>query len=341
MTKKIRFWVFGAMCCVSRIAAAQGLPDAETLFRDGKALMQQGKIAEACDAFEASEQADHSVATVLSLADCRDKNRQYASAWSLFLQADSQTRTDPSKAALNRTARARAAAIEPRLSYLTVSVSNENRIEGLTLTRNGKAFDPMLWNRALAVDGGDYIIAGRAPGHEPWQTTAHVAAERARVSVEVPKFKDLGKLISPPAATAAPATEPDETEPSGDEVVRPAGMFTTRRKIALGVAGAGVIGVVTGVVFGVSAKHDQDDAYKLCPTAATPCAQADQANALLKSGRSRALEANVAFGIGAAVAIGAGVLWFTGAPDRENPRRVSVVPSVAPGEAGVALIGRF
>ena len=78
-----------------------------------------------------------------------------------------------------------------------------------------------------------------------------------------------------------------------------------------------------------------------CPIPATPYPRADQSNALIKSSHSQALEANVAFGIGAAAAIGAGVLWFVGAPDEENPRRVSVVPSVVPGETGVVVMGRF
>jgi len=101
------------------------------------------------------------------------------------------------------------------------------------------------------------------------------------------------------------------------------------------------ISAVAGVVLGLSASAKQDDAHKLCPNMATPCAQADRANALLSTGRSRAVEANVAFGIGAAAAIGAGVLWFTGGSEAEHARHVSVVPHVAHGESGIAILGRF
>src|ERR1051326_9067839 len=109
-------------------AWGQASPQAEALFRDGKRLMKDGKLAEACAAFEGSEHAEHNVATVLSLADCREKNHQYASAWALFLQADSQTRSDPTKATLNVTAKNRARALEPKLSYLTINVPDESRI---------------------------------------------------------------------------------------------------------------------------------------------------------------------------------------------------------------------
>jgi hypothetical protein len=160
MVKRIGSWVVVVLCWVAAPATAQVRPEAETLFRDSKTLMQQGQIAEACELFEASETAEHNVATVLSLADCRDRNHQYATAWTLFLQAYSQTRTDASKAALNRTAKARAAVLELKLSYLTVSVSDESRVEGLSLSRNGKPFEAALWNRALPVDGGDFVIEG-------------------------------------------------------------------------------------------------------------------------------------------------------------------------------------
>jgi len=352
--KKIGCYVMASLCLFVGAARAQVRPEAETLFRDGKELVKQGRIAEACDAFEASEATEHSIATVMSLADCRDRNHQYATAWALFLQADSQTRTDPSKAALNATSKTRAAALAPRLSYLTVSVSDESRIEGLTLTRNGKPLEPMLWNRALPVDGGDYVIAGHAPGHEAWQTTAYVPRENAKVSVEVPKFKEIGKLISPlpspvkrtpPAKQAPPVTaqspEQADIETQDEEAAPTPKIFTVRRKVALGVAGGGVISAIAVVVLGLSANAKQDDAHKLCPNMATPCAQADRANALLSTGRSRALEANVAFGIGAAAVIGAGVLWFTGGSEVEHARHVSVVPNVAQGEGGIAVLGRF
>ena len=43
---------------------------AETLFREGKALGTDGKIAEACPKFEASLELDRSLGTLLNLADC-------------------------------------------------------------------------------------------------------------------------------------------------------------------------------------------------------------------------------------------------------------------------------
>jgi len=311
--------------------------EAESLFTDGNRLMTDGKLAQACDAFEASNRAEPRAGTLLRLGECREQNQQLASAWSAYKDALGRAK-DPQK---RNFATARITALEARLSTLTVTVPDASRIQGLTVTRNGEPFDPMLWNRALPVDGGDYVFAGHAPGHEDWQTTAHVPTEGARIAVEMPKLPELSKRPPPPApAVASNAPPAGASHPRGD-----AGpsvpMVTARRKLALGVAGASVLGVVVGAVLGESAKAKQSDAYKLCANPATQCAHADQAEALIKAGQRRALDANIAFGLAGAAAIGAGVLWFTGAPVAEDPVRVSVVPSIAPGETGIVVLGRF
>lgn len=323
---------------VAGIPARAQNAEAEALFNDGIKLLGAGKVAQACDAFDASNRIESRAGTLIRLGECREQNQQLASAWSAYKDALTRVKDQHKR----EVATAKAAALEPRLSYLTVSVSNDSQVEGLTLTRNGKLLDPMLWNRGLPVDGGDYVIAGHAPGHEAWQTTVHVAVEGGKVSVEVPKFKELSKLRPPPPPPSGPGSKPLSLTESQDRgATQSQGMFTTRRKIGLGAAGASVITVVVGAVLGTSAKGKQNDAFKLCPDPATPCAQADQSNALIQSSHSRTLGANVAFGLAAATAIGAGVLWFTGAPRTEVAAGVSVVPSMAPSATGVAVLGRF
>ena len=242
-------------------AWGQASPQAEALFRDGKRLMKEGKLAEACAAFEGSERAEHNVATLLSLADCREKNHQYASAWALFLQADSQTRSDPSKATLNVTAKNRARALEPKLSYLTINVPDESRIPELVVSRDGAPVDPGEWNRSIPADGGSHVIAGKAPGHESWSTTVTLRPEGDKQSVEVPKFKALPEIINKPvrdergyAEGLQPMIEPNP--------------YTPRRKVAIGVAAGGVVigGVAIGL--GISASSLHSDALATCPPSA-------------------------------------------------------------------------
>lgn len=347
------------ICAVSWFAGAaraQIRPEAEKLFRDGKALMKAGKFADACAMFEASEKAEHNVATVLSLADCREKNQQYASAWALFLQADSQTRSDPSKAMLNKTAESRALALESKLSYLTINVPDESRIPELVVTRDGAPVDPAEWNRSIPVDGGDHVIAGKAPGHESWSTKVTIKPEADKQSVEVPRFKALPEIVNKPAQpdtarNSAEQTLPPVAEPNSRTTRRKIGMgvatggvagepspWTTRRKIGMGMAAGGGVAAGVAIYFGLDARSLHSDAVATCPPSACSPAEALDAQDKNDRARSHAMIANIGFGAaGAAVAVGA-VLWFIGTP--ESPNAVAVAPQVGAID-GLAIMGRF
>lgn len=302
--------------------------EAEGLFNDGDRLMAQGKLAEACDAFEASNRIEQRAGTLVRLGECREQNHELASAWSAYKDALTRAK-DPRKRDI---ASAKASALEPRLSYLTVSVPEESHVEGLEITRNGRPLDRGLWNRAVPIDGGKYVIGGRAPGHEEWTATILVPYEGGKVSVEVPKFKELEKLVAPPEA---PKAEGDEDT---DELPPPP-LLTPKRKIAIGLAGGGAVGLVAGAILGLQSHSKQADANALCPDPSTPCRDAMQADDLNHSAHSLAIGADVAFGLGLGLAVGAGVLWMTGAP--EHGHAIAIVPHVTANHAGLALGGRF
>jgi tetratricopeptide (TPR) repeat protein len=114
--------------------------------------------------------------------------------------------------------------------------------------------------------------------------------------------------------------------------------FTKRRKVAIGIAGVGVIAVAAGGVLGFQSRDLRREAATICP--AMVCNEADRANEIRDRAKTRALQANVALGLGV-IAVGtAAVLWVTGAPGgrSETPR---VGPAVAPGFAGIRAMGRF
>ena len=331
-----------ALTALAATARAQSTVDAEKLFRDGKGLMKQRKVAEACDAFEASQRIESNIATLMSLADCREKNGQLASAWGHFLRAESMTRSDPSKTAVNTIARRRAAAIEPRMSYLIVNVPDESRVEGLVVSRNHVVIDPGTWNRALPVDGGEYLIEGRAPGHEPWSTTIVVRTEGDRQSVEVPKFKELPKLMEQIEKSSRTDEDGDVGEPAPSSST-----WTPQRKIALGIGIGSAVALVGGAALGMAARGADADAKDACPRDACSAEDAQEANDRRDRANDLALGANIAFGVSAAAAIGAGVLWYlgggsAGAGDGEEPAsgEISLRPNVG-AFTGVVLDARF
>jgi hypothetical protein len=324
---------------VASTAVAQTSTDAEALFRDGKALMQRGRIAEACEAFEASQRVEPTVPTLMNLADCREKNQQLVAAWGHFLQAARMTHGDPGRRAAHDTARQRAAALEPRLSRLVVAVPDQSRVDGLVVLRNGVELDPAMWNRALPVDGGEYEIVGKAPGREPWSARVTVAAERDHRSVEVPRFEALPATLpapsAPPPAPATPSGAAEHAELTGDDAPP---TITGRRRIALAVAAGAVLAAGTGAFFAVRSQSLDQDSLDLCPDGVCPAGKSAEAQDLNDRARRAALGANVAFGVAAAAAIGAGVLWLRGAPPSDEG--LAIHPTLG-AVTGVAIETRF
>jgi hypothetical protein len=305
--------------------------DAEALFADGERLQAEGKLDEACDTFEASNRIEPRAGTLLRVGQCREAQGRLTSAWSAYKDALTRAK-DPKK---REFAEQRVAALAPRLSYLTVSVPDESRVDGLKVTRNGRDLDSALWNRAAPVDGGSYTISGSAPGHEEWRTTVNVANEGDHVTVDVPRFKELSKLVdNPPPPGSAVGNIVNVTVGNAD-----ASPFTPKRKIAAGVAGVGAVAIIGGVVLGMQAKGLEDDALRLCPQP-NGCPQAGEAQEKLDSANSKALMANIAFGVGGAAVIGAAVLWITGKPQALEAKQ-QVSARVQPGLVGVDFTVRF
>jgi len=338
---------------------------ADALFHQGKELMATGRIAEACAAFDASQKLDPSISTLLNQANCRERNSQLATAWGLFLEVERQTRAVTNKASqqMHATAIARAAKLEPRMSTLRIDVPAGSRVGGLEILRNGEVLDQATWNQALPIDGGTYHILARAPGNAEWSDTVAVAEEGDAKIVEIPELR-AAKSISAKGAQGSTAARTPARDAEGSTTTRapakdaegstaarvpaPSGMpspsgqssvWSTKRKVAVGIAVGSVLALATGSVLGVSATRIQHDAHALCSDPQLACDGADRANELIRSGHNRAIDANVAFGVGAAAATAAGVLWFIGAP--ESQRRITVMPVGLPGQVIVTASGSF
>ena len=320
---------------LARPALAQSV-EAEQLFRDGKALLQQGKLGEACAKFDASDRIEPSVGTELNAADCHEKNGKLATAWAGFLKAAANAAKAGNDKMRETEARRRAGLLEPKLSYLTISVPEASRVNGLAIKRNGTEVDTALWNSGIPVDAGEYEITGQAPGHEAWSTKVTVAASEKK-SVEVPRFKEITALVNTPEPKPPEPLEKDETEPQ--DTTAPS-MFTPMRKAAIGAAAVGVIGIGGMVVFGLKANSKQSDADALCPGG--PGCSDPMAIQLNDDARSAAKLSNVMLGVGV-VGVGAAVaLWFLGAPkDVATASDVAIVPVTNGRDVGLSFTGSF
>ena len=306
---RIAFWACLSLLGLSGVARAQTAgadhrAAAEALFSEGRALSAKGHYAEACPKFEASQQLDPGLGTKLNLAECYEKVGKTASAWTEYRDAIPLARASGSKVRLDL-ATSRAAALEPRLSTLTLRAPGAPATPGLEIRRDGAPVLPAELDSAIPVDPGTYTLAATAPGKKPWSTTVHVGADAARVVMDVPTLDDdPNAKANASAATpgAPPPPKPDEPAAKGGQ--------STQRTVAVVVGSVGVVGLGLGTAFGLMAKSSLADAKDLCSSYPV-CTASDGAADKNSTANTQATVSTVAFiAGGAALATGA-ILWFT------------------------------
>ncbi|WP_437511963.1 tetratricopeptide repeat protein [Sorangium sp. So ce1099] len=329
--------VSGALPAQAEPSAAEKAA-AEALFDGALDLMKQGRNAEACPRLEQSYRIDPGIGTLLYLAECYEKTGRTASAWATFRQAMSESRA-AGQAERSRKAQARAARLEPLLSKLNVSVAAETAsIEGFSVRVDGKALERSLFGIAMPRDPGEIAIEASAPGHETWTTTVKLGDNKAEANVEVPPLK---KLAAPPPAPPEPpradASPAEPLAPTRAAAPPAASGGDTTRLLGLIVGGAGVVGLGVGTFFGVKAISKNGDAEGYCKGGST--CEDRRGVTLTEEASSAATVSNIAFGVGAAAAVGGAVLYFIVAPRQTS--RVQVGPLVDARNVGLRVGGTF
>jgi hypothetical protein len=297
--------------------------EAEVLFRDGRALIKQGKLAQGCAKIEASERLESSVGTLLNLGDCRERLGKVASAWAAFRKAEAQAKHAGGDDKREDEARRRALALEPNMPSLTIGLSAP--IDGLVLRRNGELIDPALVGTAIPLDPGNYTITAEAPGRAPW---------RADVVIQ---FKAKRRLVVPPLGVGARAPVPGTiaAEPRRSGPVRvERSVWSPWRKLSAVLGVGGVAAVGAGVYFQMRASDQEKESDARCPLVVCNDPAALKLN---DDARTNARRSNI-FYIGGAVAVGSAVaLWFIGGPTETTV----VTPVIGADHAGAALTGSF
>jgi hypothetical protein len=303
---------------------------AEALFEDGRRLVAEGKFAEACPKFRASQKLDPSAATLLNLASCLEKEGRIATAWAAYREAasaaDAAGRRD-----YVATAQRHADALAPRLARLTLTV--DQPLDGLEIKRDGAVVDRAEWGVAIPVDTGSHTIEVSAPGHKGWSTTVTVDQEGAQAMVPVPALEALPPE-APVTAASAPAAPPPVVASAPPQSDRGSG--GAARPVGVIAAGVGVLGLGIATVLALEAKSKYDDSLKNCesanPNLCNPVGLSQR-----DSARSAGTGATVALGLGAAAFAGGLVLWLT-AP--AGPGRGAAV-ALAPALDGAAIRGTW
>lgn len=298
---------------------ASAVPLAEGLFQEGRALVEKGDYEGACPKFEASLKLDPAaVGTMLNIAICKEKTGKIATAWGLYREVATRsrgTRPDRFERANNSQNE-----LQPRLSTLTVTVSGE-RPAGFVVKIDGLSLDAAAWSTPLPVDGGEHAIEASAPGFTPFRASVRVAPELDKAAIAVPPLD---------AARAAP--EAPAPTPTGSGTTRTVGMV---------MAGAGVVALGVGGVFGIDVLTRSGSPAAACPA---PCIRgtdaANESDRRYDVLKREAILADVLLPVGALATLAGAYLWLV-VGDRGAPPKASAVlrPLVSPGATG--LVGSF
>jgi hypothetical protein len=306
-------WMVGLLCAGISTVSARAAADAadansaaaQALFDQGRQLMAQGNLADACSKFEESARIVGHSGTLLNLADCYEKQGRIATAWSAFLNA---------AAAANRggngereaEARSRADALAPSLPKIVINVAIADKNAGITVTRDGTIVGQAQFGMPIPADPGAHKFTASMPGAKPWETTIDVKKTGETVQVDVPPLE---------AQSVAVRTTPAES-PQSHPVERPARAgWDSRRTTALVIGGVGVAGVAAGSIFGLMSKSDHDKADQHCT--GSECRDSEGVS-LRSDARHWGNGSTVAFIVGAAGLATGTALWLT-TPTTESP----------------------
>ena len=178
-----------ALALCASAARAQGDEEraaAQALFDEARRLMAGGRHEQACPKLEESQRLDPGVGTQFNLAVCYETIGRTASAWSLFLEVAAAANRGAERAR-EQVARARAAALEPKLPRLRIVVPEQARASGLRVERGAVQVGPAQWGVALPTDPGTYTISASAPGKKRWQISVTVDGDSADAHGHAPR----------------------------------------------------------------------------------------------------------------------------------------------------------
>jgi hypothetical protein len=316
----LKRWTLLLGACVASLATGPARPAhaedraaAQLLFDQGKALVAEGRLPEACRKFEASAQLSQTPGVRLNLVDCWAATGRTASAWAMAEEAlglAERSGDAPAAAA----ARARREDLQKRLVYLLVTVPPAAAVPGLAITRDGQPLPQAEWGTAVPVDPGAHEVTAEAPGRPRWSTTRSVTEPGATVTIAVPAPGDEKTADAGPVTPDAPSS------------------WSTRRTLGIAGGALGVVGLGIGTALAVtaSAKKHTYEAHEAPDGSCADATCQSESHAAFTAGTW----STVAFLAGGALVAAGGVLFFS-APGVS----ATVTPVAGPQSAGLALSG--
>ena len=348
-----------ALCPVLLLAATARAEDpaaAEVLFQEGRKLIAEGQISTGCEKLKDSFALDPMSGTLLNLAACYEKQGRTATAWARFHNAASLAKSQ-GKAEQAAEANRRIKALEPDLSYLTITVPEP--VPGLEIKRDDLDVSPATYGVQVPVDPGPVQVVASAPGYKTAKLSVEISPKRDKRTVTIPKLEKMEKSAGAEATetdesaaeasetTESPTKKQEETAKSERKAAPEPPPFEQPEVITEGpgkapwiIGGLGVAAAATGGVFGYLALQSNDDAKSQCRTRVNCSKSALDA---VDRRNQQAMFANIGIGVGI-VGVGTAVVWLlVGGPKSRDADSSSLTirPSVGTDAAALWATGKF
>jgi hypothetical protein len=308
---------------------AGGAAAAESLFQDGRRLMEAKRYGEACPKFAASQRIAPAVGTLLNLADCYEKNDQLASAWARFHEAIALAQR-LGRRQREQTARERADRLEPMLIRLSILT----RSSGVEVKLDGNLVERAALSTPIPVDAGKHTIEATAKGKKPFSKVIDLTDKAKTPTVEIPVLED--EPVAAPSAGEAAHEDPGAIVVTPPPQEKPKGSWTGRKTLAVIVGGLGAVGVGVGAYYGLRAESTWHDTLGYC-NADYACS--DPGIDLAAQSKRFASYSTIGFAAGGALVAG-GVILFLTAP-RPKTAAAAVLSHVAVGRGSILVGGQF
>ena len=296
-------------------------------FQEGRRYIEAGNCDGAITKLRESLSFEPSVGARLSIAECYEKTEPLA-AWRMLKDA-------ANLAYLNHDERLplaeeRAAALEKRLPTLHVVIPRDALEQpGFELRVDGELIDRFHYRSGIiATTAGKHLVEASAPLRHFSERVVVELGASTQVAV---RLEHDTCPTTPPAVTSAPAAVERAREDAG----------STRRTLGLAVAGVGVAGLASGVVFGIVTLGTKSHIEELCGGNAGSCnAPAGSVEPERESATTTATISTTSFIAGGLALIGGGLLYFT-APSRTATAQVRLSPRAATTGGSLGLEGTF
>lgn len=245
------------------------------------------------------------------------------------------------------------AEIEDAMPTITLTVSDANGVDVIeaNILLDDRPYLTRLEGRALAMDPGIHVLHIEVAGATPFEQRIVVReGEKNRVvaltvptpepapvvtqtPIEEPKPRPLPEPAPPPAAKPPRV---DLVSPSQVPPVPLKATSSVRRRVALGIAGVGVVGIGVGAVFGLRASSKWRDARDACGSG---CALGSDAYQLRDDARRYGTISTVSVITGGVALAGGAILYLVARPSRTTTVADMVLQAASTGSFTYA--GRF